>query len=387
MARECRRNSSWDMNDSGTRRRAAWAAVVIFVVAAAVLALATLHSLREFSDDPLGAGDFATKPQVLARDGTPLSYTLENYWNTTDVAPLSSVPTLLQRAFIAAEDQHFYEHHGVDWPARFAAVWQNLRALSAVRGAGSITEQVVRMIHPRPRTMWSHWVEGFEAASLERRVSKAQILAFYLNQVPYADRRRGVVQAARLYFDRGLDTLSPAEQLSLAVLVRSPRGMDLRRNLPRAQRAIDQLADRLARRGDLTAGQRDQVHANRLLLRSPIDVLDAGYFVSHVLDQSMSGGQRLRHHHDAASARFDHEAAALCLGFGTWLDCRHPDRRLGNERIRARRSTYISQLQSRALRCLETTRGAGQWRGFSVRDGAGLHGTCAPGRLPHEISP
>jgi penicillin-binding protein 1C len=43
----------------------------------------------------------------------------------------------------------------------------------------------------------------------------------------------------------------------------------------------------------LTAGQRDQVHANRLLLRSPIDVLDAGYFVSHVLDQSMSGGQRL----------------------------------------------------------------------------------------------
>jgi penicillin-binding protein 1C len=274
----------------GGGRRVAWAVLVIFLLAAAALALATQRSLREFPDDPLGAGDFAVKPQVLARDGTPLSYTLENHWNT-DAVPLSAVPTLMQRAFIAAEDQRFYEHHGVDWPARFAAVWQNLRALSGVRGAGTITEQVVRMIHPRPRTVWSHWIEGFEAARLERRVSKAQILAFYLNQVPYADRRRGVVQAARLYFDRGLDTLSPAEQLSLAVLVRSPSGMDLRHNRPRAQRAIDQLADRLVQRGFLTAGQREQVRANRLLLKPPGEVLDAGYFVSHVLDQSISSGQ------------------------------------------------------------------------------------------------
>ena len=273
------------------RRRVAWAAAVVLVLAAAGLALATRHSLREFSDDPLGTGEVAIKPQVLARDGTPLSYTLENYWNTTDVVPLSSVPMLLQRAFVAAEDGHFYEHHGVDWPARFAAAWQNLRALSAVRGAGSISEQVVRMIHPRPRTVWSHWVEGFEAARLERRVSKAQILAFYLNQVPYADRRRGVVQAARLYFDRGLDTLSPAEQLSLAVLVRSPRGMDLRRNEPRAQHAIDQLAERLMQRGYLTAAQRDQVYGNPLRLRSPSEGLDAGYFVRHVLEESMNGGQ------------------------------------------------------------------------------------------------
>ena len=275
-------------------RRAAWAAVVIVALAACALALATKRSLLEFPDDPLGAGDLAIKPQVLARDGTPLSYTLENHWNTTDIVPLSSVPALMRRAFIAAEDQRFYEHHGVDWPARFAAVWQNLRAMSGVRGAGTITEQVVRMIHPRPRTLWSHWVEGFEATRLERRVSKAQILAFYLNQVPYADRRRGVVQAARLYFDRGLDTLSAAEQLSLAVLVRSPWGMDLRHNRPRAQRAIDHLADRMMQRGYLTAEQREQVRADQLLLGSPRDVMDASYFVSHVLDQSMNSGQPAR---------------------------------------------------------------------------------------------
>jgi penicillin-binding protein 1C len=218
-----------------------------------------------------------------------LSYTLENTWNSTDRVPVTAVPLLLQRAFIVAEDQHFYEHHGVDWPARFAALWLDLREGAAIRGASSITEQVVRMVHPRPRTLWSRWVEGFEAARLDARLSKAQILNFYLNQVPYAERRRGVVQAARLYFDRGLDTLSPGEQLALAVLVRSPVGMDLRHNAPRARRAVEQLADRLQQGGDLTVAQREQVRTQPWeLYNSPV-ALEASYFVSHVLSAAHSG--------------------------------------------------------------------------------------------------
>ncbi len=270
------------------------AGIAVTALATGALGWATHRALREFADDPLALGEGAVKAQVVARDGTPLSYTLENSWNTTDVAPLAAIPMQLQQAFVVAEDQHFYEHHGVDWPARCAAVWQNIRAFAGVRGAGSITEQVVRMIHPRPRTLWSHWIEGFEAARLERQASKAQILGFYLNQVPYADRRRGVVQAARVYFDRGLDTLSAAEFLALAVLARSPSGMDLRRNLPRARRAINQLAARLLQRGFLTASQNAQVRADGLTLRAPVLDLDASHFVSHVLEVSARSGQQPR---------------------------------------------------------------------------------------------
>src|ERR1700753_3125866 len=197
------------------------------MVAVAVLAVATRQSMRDFPDDLNSLTGVMVKSQVLARDGSPLSYTLEHDWNTTHVVELNAVPALLQTALIVSEDQHFYEHNGVDWAARFAALLLDIRLQSPVRGASSITEQVVRMVHPRPRTLWSRWVEGFEATRLNARLSKAQILGFYLNQVPYADRRRGVVQAARLYFNRGLDTLSPGEQLALAVLVRSPVGMDL----------------------------------------------------------------------------------------------------------------------------------------------------------------
>jgi penicillin-binding protein 1C len=258
-------------------------------VLAAVLAVATRLALRDFPQDLDSLTGTAVKSQVLARDGTPLSYTLENSWNITDAVPLAAVPALLQTAFIVAEDQHFYEHQGVDWPARCAALWLDVRAGAPIRGASSITEQVVRMIHPRPRTLWSRWVEGFEAARLDARFSKTQILEFYLNQVPYAERRRGVVQAARFYFNRGLDTLSPGEQLSLAVLVRSPAGMDLRRNAPRARRALEQLADRLQLRGDLTAAERRQVQSEPWVLNAAPPSPEASHFVSRALNLSRTG--------------------------------------------------------------------------------------------------
>ena len=234
-----------------------------------MIAVATRAFAARISRGPRPLAGTAVKSQVLARDGTAFNYTLENAWNTTDLVPLTSIPTLLQKAFVIAEDQHFYEHHGVDWPARFAALALDLRELAPIRGASSITEQVARMIHPRPRNLWSRWLEGFEAGRLDARFSKERILEFYLNQVPYAERRRGVVQAAHLYFDRGLDTLSPGEQLALAVLVRSPAGMDLRHNPARARRAQEQLAERLAERGELSPRSRADAASCATRTRGP----------------------------------------------------------------------------------------------------------------------
>src|SRR5580704_2965786 len=87
------------------RRRRVWRAILGCVLAAAaVLAAGTWGSIRDFPNDLSLLTGTAVKSQVLARDGTPLSYTLENAWNTTDVVPLAAVPTLLQTAFIVAED-------------------------------------------------------------------------------------------------------------------------------------------------------------------------------------------------------------------------------------------------------------------------------------------
>jgi penicillin-binding protein 1C len=254
------------------------------VVAVAAFIVATRLSLQDFPRG-LDVGRGVVKPAVIARDGTRLSVSLQNAWNTDDIVPLTSMPDFLVRAFIESEDQHFYEHHGIDWSARWAAAWLDLRHGAAVRGASTITEQVVRLLHPRPRTLWSRWLEGFEAGRLERRASKQEILTFYLNQVPYAYRRRGVQQAARYYFNRDLETLTRQEMLALVVLVRSPNGMDLRYHRDRADQAIGQLADRLLGTGLLPVSERNIIAKTPLALDSDRLALDAGYFVTHVLQE------------------------------------------------------------------------------------------------------
>jgi penicillin-binding protein 1C len=214
-------------------------------VLGAILAVATLLCLGPAPASLLPSGAENVSPRYLDRNGEILSMTYENRWNVHDRVPLHEMPDLLKRAFIAAEDQRFYRHHGVDWLARMNAALENLSSLGIVRGASTITEQVVRMIHPRPRTLWSRWLEGFEAGRLESRFSKDEILDFYLNQVPYARNRRGVRQAAREYFDRDLDTLNARETLALAVLVRSPSRLDLHRSTEPILEGIEHLAERL----------------------------------------------------------------------------------------------------------------------------------------------
>lgn len=217
----------------------------ILVLSLAGLAVATHSQLRPIPDG-LDSGQAAIqKPQLLDRNLTPITITYKNDWNLHDLVALHQIPEFLQQAFITSEDKRFYQHHGVDWTARFHALWQNLRSLHNLRGASTITEQTIKMLHPRPRTLWTRWLEGFEAAQLEKRYSKSEILAFYLNQVPCSAQRRGVVQAARYYFGRDLQTLNKVEMLTLAVLIRAPSRLDPIRHPAAARPAVEQLARRL----------------------------------------------------------------------------------------------------------------------------------------------
>ena len=226
-------------------------AAIAGVTGAAALAIATVSSVEPVPET-LDVAAGAVPVRFTDRDGVPLNAAYDTGWNVHDRLALHEVPPFLRQAFIHAEDKRFYSHGGPDWLARLSALATNLRHLDAIRGASTITEQVVRMLNPRPRTVWSRWLEGFEAARLERRFGKDGILTFYLNQVPYASNRRGVRQAAELYFARDLSTLSDREMLALAVLVRSPSRLDLRRGEAASDAAIGRLADLLLARGALS---------------------------------------------------------------------------------------------------------------------------------------
>jgi penicillin-binding protein 1C len=232
--------------------------------------------------------------QILDRHGQPLTFTYQNRWNTSDAVALHEMPELLQNAFILSEDKRFYQHSGVDWVARGSALWHRWIQGYAARGASTITEQVVRMIHPRPRTFWSKWLEGLEALSLEMRVSKPAILEFYLNQVPYAANRRGVVQAARYYFNRDINTLNTKEIFALAVLVRAPSKFDLFDGKIQIEESIKRLAETMVQAGQMDEALLQGLSRYDLALESASLSVQAFHFVDYIRDHagvSHGGGQ------------------------------------------------------------------------------------------------
>ncbi len=248
----------------------------------AVLSWKTLRDLQAVPESlDIGHSEIR-KPSVVDRNGIFLSITYVNRWNTF-IKPLHEFPDLLRLAFMESEDRRFYAHGGVDWPARFHALLQNVRALRSVRGASTITEQVVRMFHPRPRTVWSRWLEGFEAASLEKRFTKSEILEFYLNQVPYGHQRRGVAEAAKFYFNRDLDTLNAREILCLVVLVRAPSSMDLRRAPKTLERSVARLAAHLRDCGMLSLDEYNAAVGGGFAFARSNRVIEATHFVQNIL--------------------------------------------------------------------------------------------------------
>lgn len=259
---------------------------ILFIFLVLLSAWKTISDLEPLPESLKPDLSRISKPQLLARNGVPLSVTYENRWNVHNYVPLHDIPLLIQESFIRAEDKRFYSHNGPDWSARFHALFQNLAAWDTVRGASTITEQVVRMIHPRERTLWSRWIEGFEAAQLERRFSKADIIEFYLNQVPYAARKRGIVQAARYYFNRDLDTLSLKEMLTLSILVRAPGRLDPYSNLSSIEKPAAALALVLRDEGLISNDEYREVLVEKLAL-CPSDIeVKAGHFASRIYRDS-----------------------------------------------------------------------------------------------------
>ncbi len=224
--------------------------------------------------------------QALARDGMPLNRTVKGRFNRLQQRRAWQIPHLLRAAFIASEDKRYWHHGGVDWPARFAALWANLRAGHVVRGASTLGEQVARILKPRPRTYWSHWIAGCDADRLLHRFGHAQVLAFYLNQVPYGGRRRGVVQAGNYYFGQSLSSLNPAEQLALAVLVRSPQEYDPRRHPHALRHAVDQLAARMQQRGDIGSADLAAIRNAPLTPHTRPLAVEAGPFVVYAMQRA-----------------------------------------------------------------------------------------------------
>jgi penicillin-binding protein 1C len=152
-------------------------------------------------------------------------------------------------ALVQLEDRRFWHHPGVDPLATARAIRQNLSAGRVVSGSSTLTMQLVRMLEPRPRTLRSKLVEMVRALQLEARLGKRQILAAYLQFLPFGRNFEGVETASWAYFGHSARALSPSEIATLLAVPQDPvhRFPDSK-NGERLRVARDRAAERLGLR-------------------------------------------------------------------------------------------------------------------------------------------
>jgi len=137
------------------------------------------------------------------------------------VVKIQDVPQVMKSAILAAEDDHFYQHGGVDFGGVARAAWANLQGRR--EGASTITMQVARTFFlTREKTLARKLSEVLLAFKIEANLTKDQILELYINQIFLGQRAYGFASAANVYFGKNLADLTPAEAAILAGLPQAP---------------------------------------------------------------------------------------------------------------------------------------------------------------------
>ncbi len=133
------------------------------------------------------------------------------------------IPALVKQAFLAAEDDSFYSHGGVDYLGILRALYVNASTGEASQGASTISQQLARTLFlSSDKRIKRKLQELFLTFRLERDFTKEQILTTYLNSIFFGQRAYGVAAAAEVYFGKSLDELSVAEAATLAGLPKGP---------------------------------------------------------------------------------------------------------------------------------------------------------------------
>ncbi|MBE9607894.1 penicillin-binding protein 1A [Chitinilyticum piscinae] len=137
--------------------------------------------------------------------------------------PIASVPDLMKKALLAAEDERFYEHGGVDYLGVLRAMAGNVVSGQARSGASTITMQVARNFYlSNEKTLTRKFNEALLSFKIEHNLSKDQILELYINQIYLGQRAYGFASAAQIYYGKDLSQLSIAEFAMLAGLPKAP---------------------------------------------------------------------------------------------------------------------------------------------------------------------
>lgn len=165
---------------------------------------------------------FARPTKIYDRTGKVLLYEIHGE-EKREFVSLNDISPYLALAVIAAEDQNFYSHFGVDMRGVARAVLRNLSLLKPAQGASTITQQLARsVLLSREKTLGRKVRELILTLELERQYLKHEIMEFYLNQIPWGGNSYGVGAAAQAYFEKPPSDLELHEAAALAAMIKAP---------------------------------------------------------------------------------------------------------------------------------------------------------------------
>jgi penicillin-binding protein 1A len=185
--------------------------------------------------------------------------------------PIEAIPLRVQQAFVAAEDQNFWHHPGVDPVAIMRAVVVNVEQLGTGRrpiGASTITQQVAKnMLVGADRTLTRKIREAILAFRIEGAMPKGRILEIYLNEIFLGQQAYGVAAAAQGYFNKSLDELTLSETAFLAALPKAPNNLNPVRFPAAARARRDYVLTRMVEDGYVTAEEAEAARAEPIVPR------------------------------------------------------------------------------------------------------------------------
>ena len=200
--------------------------------------------------------------------------------------PVAAMPKRVPEAFVAAEDQRFFTHPGIDFIGVLRAMLANItNPGKRPEGASGITQQVAKnFLLSNQATLARKIREAILAFRIEETYSKERILELYLNEIYLGSGNYGVAQAALNYFDRSLDELSLSEIAYLAALPKAPNRYNIVRNEKEAYARRDYVLTRMQEDGYITAAEAQAARAEKLQLRkrSNTETAQADFFAEEV---------------------------------------------------------------------------------------------------------
>jgi penicillin-binding protein 1A len=236
-ASQSRKAARGPLRAAGGQRRSRWLTVLKWAVIAAVVGALLLVGTVAFvywmygRDQNLpnisSLSDYHPKQviKVYDADGRLIGELLgpDKAKERRTYVPYEKVPPHVVDAFVAAEDNRFWTHDGIDYWGMFRAFLTNVRAGRSKQGASTITQQVVKTFLLTPEKTFKRKIqEIILARRLEKQLTKEEILSLYMNQIYFGNSRYGVQEAARFYFGKDVDRLSVGEAAVLAGLPQRP---------------------------------------------------------------------------------------------------------------------------------------------------------------------